>query len=372
MKKYSENIIIMLLIMLVFSSNSSYALSQENISKDSENNTITYEVALELALNNNLNLKNAQNDLKKAEEIKEQASKNLYYTPIGYGDSASDYSAKEALKGQIQSNNAYKMAEKQIQSMEDTIAYQIRSAYDEVAKIRNKIDTMDMEVSVLTKQYNIMVIKVQNGIESKIALSDTQKDLASKKQKKKALNEQFNDAYFKLNQLLGLDKDKRYDVLIETELQTLEDFDLDKHIRGVKNEHPSLWRQNQQIELAQLDVDLYTFNIGLEPYKAKEIEVAKAKNDLQSLKESIETTITGNYNKLLQLEKEYEILKIELEKSYNLLSIMEIRYDLGMVTENDLLQLKLGIKQMQDAKIQIVINHRQLKTLVNKPWLISM
>jgi outer membrane protein TolC len=183
------------------------------------------------------------------------------------------------------------------------------------------------------------------------------------------LEKQLEEAFLGLNELLGLEKEERPNLKGEFLPDWLEDVNLERHLTRVLNGNPLLWLQEQKIRMAEYGLALYTYNVGAEPYKVKEIDVLKEKNNLAAMKEDLETTILSLYNQLQQLENQYALLEVNLAKAQKALDAVTVRYAQGMAVAIDVQQAELVVAQLEHQLRNILIAYEQMKILFQKPWL---
>ena len=377
--------------------------SAKTITGDSVENTeettniLTYEKAVDLALKSSIDLRNARQSVVQAEEIRDQAAElqGIGYLPLGPGYNDADAAARSVLLAFLQADISWQMAKKQVEVTEEAIAFQVRTAFDDVKKKINEIELAGFSLDFTALKLKQAEIKVKYGAESPFNLQDIQSQYNEEKQRKELLDKQLDEAYIKLNNLLGLEESERYELedettalqdeetsdgLEEEETDLLEDddsvsvfleekIDLDAHIRRALNDHPYIWLQEQKIKLAEYELDLYTYNVMAAPYAAKQIDVTKEKNNLASLRQNVETALRSGYSQLRQMEDQYRSLEEGLSRAENMLNMTRVRHSVGMAITSDIRQAELAVAQIESQMENILIAYEQLKQLFYKPWL---
>jgi len=349
------------------------AVTAEAIPEEEALPYLTYDEAVELALKNSLELKNARQNVVQAEEMRNHLSgmRTFGYTPVGSGYDYDDATERQKLLNFVQADIAWQMARKQVGILEEAIALQVRSAYDAVLKKLDEIEVSDLTLAYAAEKVRQAEIKAERGMESLFNLQMLREDYNEEKQKREVLEKQLEEAYLKVNELLGLEKEERPNLKGEFLPDWLEDVNLERHLTRVLNGNPLLWLQEQKIRMAEYGLALYTYNVGAEPYKVKEIDVLKEKNNLAAMKEDLETTILSLYNQLQQLESQYALLEVNLAKAQKALDAVTARYAQGMAVAIDVQQAELAIAQLENQLQNILITYEQLKILFEKPWLKS-
>ena len=363
---------------------------------------LTYEKAVELALKNSIELKNVKQTLTQSQKLWENAAQQRAYTnniPMGPGYDLADAAARGVLLASIQLETTYQMAKRQVEIAEEKIAYGVKIAMDDVRKklAEIKISKSSLDYTALKVQQS--AVKNKLGIESAMQLQDMQKQYAEEQQQLVLLEKQLGDAYLKLNNLIGKETGERYEIAFaplpgeanvattnadkakdtkETEeaeepepVFLAPDLNLETHITRILNNHPGIWMQEQTINMAEYDLELYTYNVGDKPYDVKQIDVLKAKNDLATLRLNVDAGLRNAYSQLKQLEDQYAALELKLARAEDGLAIIKIRYKVGMAVASDVTQAELGIDQLRYQMDNILIGAAQLKTIFEKPWLAS-
>lgn len=341
---------------------------EEEIALEEEQSTaLTYEEALERALKKSYNQKSLMETIDQFEEIRKQAADNVRYIPVGgQGDSA----AIMALFNLKSTEINLQMTKKQEETLKDVLAFNVRSEYDDIVKKIKEIELQEKMIENTERQLNQLSQKSMLGTASNYEYQVQLNKYNEEKQKKAILEQELEDNYLKLNTTMGVDRAERYDVVLEREIEWLEEtVNVDTHARRMQTQHPSVWNQEQQIRINELDLELHVFNAGQTPYQAKQSEVRKSQIELSSLKENIEQAVKTTYNQMKQMESQYELMEIALEKAEKDLNIVRLRYDIGMVVALDVQQAELAITNIKNQMETMLISYEQLKMMFEKPWL---
>ena len=159
------------------------------------------EEAVELALKNSYKLKNAREDVERSKEILDRISnlRGFGYTPVGPGYSDADAAERELLLNFVQADIAWQMARKQVEMVKEGIAFQVRSAYDEVLKKINESKVAGLKLENAAAKMRQADIKAQYGMESLFNLQLARDDYNAEKQNKELLDKQLEEAYLEFN-----------------------------------------------------------------------------------------------------------------------------------------------------------------------------
>jgi outer membrane protein TolC len=336
--------------------------------EEDESLALTYEEALDKALKQSYDYKKLIETIDKLEEVRKQAATDLRYIPIGgQGDSQ----AVSQLFGLKSSEINLQMSKRQEETLQEMLSFKVRTEYDNIVKKTKEIQLQGEIISNTEKQLKQLNKKSQLGTASTYEYQVQLNKYNEELQKKRTLEKELEDTYLKLNATMGVDKDERYDVVLDREIEWMEEVDLNTHIRRMQSQHPSVWNQEQQIRMNQLDVELHIFNVGGTPYEAKQAETRKSQIELASLKDNIQQSINNTYNQMQQLESQYKMMEVMLEKAEKDLNIVQLRYDVGMAVALDVEMAELAVTSIKNQMETILISYEQLRMIFEKPWLMG-
>ncbi|MTI53307.1 stalk domain-containing protein [Geosporobacter ferrireducens] len=318
---------------------------------------ISYEEAVALALKNSYDLELKKKALKRAEEQND----NLDVTIGRYNPS--QIQAKKSLQV------SEKWAEKQIDITEESIAVQVKNAMDAINLQKKELAVSEKTVENYTNKLKKTETLYKTGMESKYNLEMAEKNLSQEKKQKEILEKNIENAYVTLNQTLGLPSDERYTLEEDFNYEQLESMDIEQYAKAKVPSMPSIWYQEQQIELLELGLKLYEYNSGSDSYVVKQMDISSAKTSLASTKQSFEEAIRAYYNQIKQIEENYKLQEMNLEKVKSSLKLLETQFDAGLVTAIELEDLYLSLEQIKLAMNKLVVQHSQLKVLLEKPYL---
>ncbi|MEW9673288.1 stalk domain-containing protein [Ammoniphilus sp. 3BR4] len=341
--------------------------------KESKATKLTFELALSYAEKNSPSLKKAIADIERSEEVRDKAGDNLNFTPLGTGNGSNDALERSALKGLQQADISLQMTKKNVDTLKDALYFKVRKSYDEILQKQKEMQLAELTLNHVLSQERITNIKAEAGLASESDTIQAQNNVQEAKEKLEAANKALADSEQKFNQLLGLDNGETYVLEDYPSFEKLMEVNLDHHVRNVVAENPSLWSLEKQVDLAKLDVDLYTFNDPSNPipYKAKEIDVTKAQLTLADTKQQLEESIRTMYYNIRQLENQIGVLQANLAKAEQGQKMVQAKYDVGMAIEAELTEVTLSVEQLKQQIFNVTVQHEQLKIAFEKPWVLA-
>lgn len=334
--------------------------------------SFTYQQAVENALKTSIALKNAAAEIDRSFEIRQNAGQNLTYTPVGKGNGIDDALARGTFKGVVQADVLWGINQRKYELTKDNILYSVKNAYNNVLKAEKQKQLADLALNNEALQKRLAETKTMNGLMSQFELTQENSKYDAAVERQKAAIKAVEDAYQKLNSLIGLPKDSRPLLVDEPKFAKFEvkDTDLESHISWLTSNSNAVWMAEEQVKLKQLDVDLYTYNDpgNSAPYKAREIDVIKARNDVKDTKKNLEDAIRSIYINIKQLEDRYEELNIDLATAEETLKMARVRYQAGLGIKADLSTAELAVASKKKEIFDVIVQLDNLKFMYEKPW----
>ncbi|MGI6307706.1 MAG: TolC family protein [Dethiobacteria bacterium] len=334
---------------------------------------LTYDEAVELALKNSTELKNARESVLQAKEMREQLA-NLRRisgsTPGGFGYDQADAADRKLLLEFTAADTAWRMAAKQVEILEETIAFQVRSTYDEVLQNTAGLETADRALAFAAKKLIQTETKTRLGMESRFNRENARSSYAAEKEQRERLAWQLDEAYVSLNKLLRLEPEARPKLQEPDPPVWLEEISLERHLALILHDHPYIWLQEQKVAQAERELSLYTYNVGAPPYKVVVSAVQQEKNNLYAIKEEVRKGVRSLYYQLQGLESQYKALGANLAQAENGLRAVQLRFKLGMAVPLEIEQAELAVLEIKSGMQDLARAYGQLKMLYEKPWVI--
>ena len=339
---------------------------------ESDIKTLTLEASVDLAINNNYRIRNAEAEIQKNKLIRQRTSDNLDFVDIG--NPIDDY---RSTMGLSQIDLRWRMSQKELELLKDHIAFEVKSTYNEVLQAKANLEFLSMVVEQAKMQNMVQQTQLGYGTISNYQNQQSKNSYKEAQERYNLAQKALEHAYEKLNDLLGISKDDRRELVDAPTWEPIEDQNIERLVTAVKENSTSVWLAQQQVNIAKMDLsmyihyDLYTNIPNSTPYDAKKIEVQQAENNVADTQKQLETIIRSTYNKLQQLEQQYLTLAISLDKTLQDYELIKIKCDVGMAIPLELVSAKLAVEQIKTQMNDIIIQHDNLKIGLEKPWLLG-
>jgi len=212
--------------------------------------------------------------------------------------------------------------------------------------------------------------KAAEGTISQYELSQEEGKYEAALKQKTLAAKALDDAYVKLNSLIGVPKETRFALIDEPQFKPFDkdENELENDIVYVVSNSNAVAMAEDQVKLKRLDVDLYTYNAGSTPYKASEIDVRTAANEVQDTKKKLSDGMRSIYYSIKQLEDQYKSLTINLSNAEETLKMAQVKYDAGVGIKADVVAAELAVANYKKQIFDTLIQLDNLKLAYEKPW----
>ncbi|ERI08431.1 TolC family protein [Aneurinibacillus aneurinilyticus] len=329
---------------------------------------LTYQEAIDKALGVSKQLKSTQLDIERKSEDVQKAGEDIRFLPAEASASAA---ADQAFTAYVARGVAYDTSKQSLTTQQDTIAYNVRTAYNKILQEQEKKKFADLSEKNAHTQSYVSFLKQQAGMAGKIE-ADRAEKLYDAEKKNNAVNDtNLRNAYEAFNQLLELRPEERPVLEEKPEYKPLGEIDVEAHITGINAQNPTLFQADKGIDLARLDLKLYDWNRADTTYKAKQLDVEKAKTGYSIAKEGTEQAIRDIYANIRALEEQYKALEANLAVAQDAVHLAQVQFDVGVGTKVDLETAELKVAELKQKQFDIIVNHDNLVQAFNKPWVLA-
>lgn len=333
---------------------------------------LTYEQAVEKALQYSYQLRNQAKRTEQLEILKREAVAAMDFTtsPEMRVNWLLDMQQKNQLLNLVQLETDFAMSRRVEELGRESVALQVQAVFDEIVKLEEQLELHSTLLSNLEQRLEHTAIKAGRGLESVFNLEKMRREYQEQEHFQEVLRKSLDNAYLKLGALLGISDLAEYTILVEELLfEPMEPVNLELHIiRSIRND-PYIWLKEREIEKAEKSLWLYAYTGLEEPYSVRERNVQIAKNELAEMKNSLEENLRSRYNQILQLEENFLAASSRLARAEEALRAVRVRYELGMATELEVEEAAYAVAAIEHEMKEIALQHRMLVMLFNSPFL---
>ncbi|WP_449241669.1 TolC family protein [Desulfoscipio gibsoniae] len=332
---------------------------------------LSLEEAINNALKNSYNIQQAELDVDRAEEVRDNAWDNHGYmmgktwvdTQQAYmtAPGTDDNSLFQALSA----DRAAHIQKKSFEITQDAIRMQVTQGYYDILKKINDIETAKLALEVAERGYKVAKMQKQVGMATETTIQAKNAELEGAKSTLESAQSNLENAYRTLNKMMGKDNNFRPQLATSIEFEKMEIPSLDAAIIKAMNptQNPYLWSKKEGYELQK-----YTWT-STQPEEAGKIDIDKASLTYDEAR--VETR-----NKMNELNETLKTLEASYVSAQEALTAAELNqknaqalYDNGMITKDDVVNSQLAVAQAESALLDIKINYGLSKINFEKPWL---
>lgn len=329
---------------------------------------LTMDDAVNMALARSNSLREAQLNIDRSEEVRDNLANQLDYVPLG--PTEEPYS--NLYTGLASADIAYRMAKKTKTIEEDAVMMSTLQAYTDLLLAQENLDYAHQNLKQAGWQLNVGNLSYQQGMISQYEKNALQAAYEVAGKQAVSAEVALDSAYITFNNLIGMAAGDRPILAEKPGFNGIEVENLQTAINHVMNENPSVWLTDQYLKLAEVQLDLYDFTDStLEPYTAKEIDVDKARLTAADSREQLEKLMRTIYNNILTLEEGYAMQQEAVKLAEEDLRIQKLKYEIGLATKTEVQAAEISLQEKNKALDQLIFQHELLKIAFEKPWTVS-
>lgn len=363
-----KRMFILLLLALSASSFSESFVHAEQQQVSNASVKITLSQAQQWARSNSFSLKEAQQTIDRNRINLKNAGENLDFIPAGTGNGEEDAASSSAWKGYASSTVSYLESKKQIELVQDQADYTAMKNYYDVLLAENKVKSSEDALSLALLEEKAAEAKANRG---KISPGDQSTIIQTRIEAQKNVDiakAALQKAMDSLNTQMGQPQGTVYELVDRPVYRKMDNTNLDTLVTRAISASPSVWRQEEAVKLAKMEIKYYTWNSGTDDYEIKQIDVDSAEGGLENTKDQLAETLKNMYFNLQQSYEQYEQMQSNLQNANKVLEISRRKKERGFATGTEVATNQLKVKQIERNKDELIVQMTLLQHALNKPW----
>lgn len=239
----------------------------------------------------------------------------------------------------------------------------MEQSFIEILNLERDIEISERNIDIQEKNLNISRAKYNMGLLSKQELNEAESSFEKSKESIETQKTNLKNAFKNLNIIIGeSDTSKEYNILIDVEYNPLEiETSIETYAEArtlesvsVKNAERNLQVTKQSYVVEQVSDTGTTVSL-----MQAENSVSTSEMSLSDMKENMENQIVNLYNTIKSLETSIENNKKQLSDLNKNLEIAKLKYDIGSISEIELLQAENQVAEMENTIIEQIYQHSQ-------------
>lgn len=317
--------------------------------------TFNIETAVEKAIDNSTALKTANLSLKVSEEQLENSQFSADY------NTGSD--SLQTILSLIKNQASYKNSEEELKVQEQKIAYEMEQTFIDILSLQRELQIAEDSFKVEEKNLAISKLKANMGL---ISQQEYNEALVSFEKSKVSIESQktnIQNAFTNLNIIMGeSDTNKQYNLSIDVEYEPVElELSVEDYAEARVLESVTIQNAKRNLSVTEQSYIVEQANISgtMTSLMQAENSVATSEMNLSDSIENMEVQVINLYNTIKSLETNIENNKTELANLKNNYEIAKIQYEMGKISEVELMQAENKVISMENTIINQIYEHSQ-------------
>ena len=313
------------------------------------------ETAVEKALINSTALKTSNLSLKVSEEQLESSQFTVDY------NTGSD--SLQSILNLIKNQASYRNSEEELKVQEQKIAYEMEQTFIDILSLQRELQIAEDSFRVEEKNLTISKLKANMGLISQQEYNEALIAFEKSKVSIETQKTNLENAFINLNIIIGeYDTSKQYNLLIDVEYEPVElELSVENYAESRVLESVTIENAKRNLSVAETSYIVEQANISGTTTSLMQAEnsVATTEMNLSDTIENMEVQVINLYNTIKSLETNIENNKIELANLKNSYEIAKIQYEMGKISEIELLQAENKVISMENTIINQIYEHSQ-------------
>ena len=343
-----------------------------------DNDRLTYEEAVKLAVRNNRNVRLISQQIDDLD-----VRLTTPRTPMPVALTGNPSLSAQLMIGNVKLSNASKTTKLQLEALLDGLELQIKSNFYKIASLEDSISLKQLKIEDASKRYELVNLRNEYGVASRYDLERVELDIRSLKEELESDRLELKKAYDDLRVVLGvrtLDKEierLEYEFIPVDDLKTSPEHQAAKAVA----DSVAIFAKQKAIEEAKLDADfgfLEYISAGMTqtewtvtPIPIRRSEVRVKNVELRNAKEELYFRVVETYNTLKTIEAAINQLNAQMNVLDQNIRAMETRLNVGVVTQREVDDLLIARKELLQIIDKLKFDHTILRMQYQNPHLMS-
>lgn len=341
--------------------------------KQEEERILTYEKALNLALENNSSIKSLEDNLELMRDNKSRSIDSMGgMIGLSTSISAQYNEAISSIFGAVkQIDISLRDSKYSKEILEKSTEMLVKSNFISIIQNENTIALAEKNLELAQKELNNNTIKYNMGMISKNDYESLKTSVESRKSEIATLKVNKETNYNNLNKLLGYSADKRYEIEYNIDLDPIDitEQTLDTYINQKLDSDPSIKVAFGNVEYARYvkSVPGAAGSTNLE----RETNLTTAERSYKDTCRNMELSIRNAYSQIDALQKSMVTTSLAIEDAKRVLESAKINYDIGNIPLIDLQKAEMAVDNAENSLLNLQYNYDMLKFTFEYPFLLS-
>jgi outer membrane protein TolC len=338
------------------------------LAKEPATPELSLNQAIENALKYNHALRKADYEIDRTKELRDYRSDQLGFAPIGIPN---DPRVEVAYSNLLMADLNWEMAKRSLSMEEDRLVMDVCNKYWGVLQARENLKAKERALKQAELEMRQTDANLRVGLATPLSQHQSKLKLEGVKADLSAAENELEDAYTKLNDLIRLWPQDRPILTDKVELHPLGEIRLDYAVQQVIEQSPALWLAQEKATMQTYLEDLMFYTGEYRPYQARKIEVQQAELDALSARDAIRLATRELYYAVRNLEEVYKTAGEGVKTAEEALRVTRLMHALGMATAVEVAQREAALAEAEKGLVDIAAQHSYMKLAFQKPWALA-
>ncbi|HID29575.1 MAG TPA: TolC family protein [Desulfobacterales bacterium] len=357
-------LLIIILVLGLSLSSPGFASTSDNEKEE----PLSLSEAIELALENNKELRQAWLEVEGAKETRKEVWENynvfLRQTYIPGADLYVSVPTGEDPQGLVYvSNFNWVVEERNYLAKVDSVVAEVYKRYYDILQGAENVKAKEVALcKAETELYNAE-LRWRLGMETATALQGMRTEVAAARAALEQARSELDLHYAEFAELLGLPGGERPSLTDKPAYEPLVLEDPEVVIEEIAENSPAVWIAQEAVRLER-----YTYGM-LHNYDVDKAELKAAKASVDVAREEMRQLTRSLYSSITALQESYTSALEALRLAEESLRVARLFYELGMSTRADLLAAEAACHEAKINLLSLQCQHELLKIAFYKPWI---
>lgn len=330
-----------------------------------EEKIITYDQAVQLAVDNNSNLRSLADTVDLMQDNKSLMHSAAYPSSPNTGGDDFLIMSSSNLNSLVAMNNydtGIKTSKLQSQILKIGAEVSVKSFFGNIKDQEKQLQLLQKNYEIAQKQLTEGQTKLKLGVMSQNDFTTLQNTVKEMEQNITLQQLAIEDNYIQLNRLLGLDADTVYDIQYDVTFEPIDlQTDIDTYVNKKIQTDVSLEIERVKAEDAKFGVNMFSDTGNGSSYNEKKNNEKTANRSLMDAVETKKKDIRTAYVQLQQMESKQQNLEIALKNAETDYATAKVNYSVGNITQTQLKQAELAILKAENDIQQNMLSYDMLR-----------
>lgn len=332
------------------------------------NETLTAEQAAEKAITYSHTLKT----LAESKGETDNSYDNTLMLFNRFVDTETTSSNQQLILGLKQLMNGMRSIDANEKIAKDGIRLNVKNVFNSIKSAEDDIKLYEENMVIQEKDIKVAEVKKNLGLISQLEYNSKVTAYNTTVSERNSLKTTLDSAYRSLNELMGVDLNKKYDLVYDEIIYTpMEKVNLQTKINQALSTAEVIKSKKDAYDIAEFDQRTYVPSGTVGEFAEKENAVAQASRNLEDAKTKLSQSITSLYENITQAEVTYTDTVNSINLLKNQYDVIKTQYEMGKATELDVLNVEYNIHKAEAGLDKLIRGYDLMVQQFNNPDLIQ-